>query len=305
MFQKALARAQHDVEAQPIARADTVGQPRLGRQLAVAGSVEDFVLNERDVPAGEVRGGHRELAGREQPAAAFLGRRPRRPECVTHVAGGIVERQRRRVEIDDAGHLQWREHPFLQILKQRLAGRAFSNHARHRVARVAVLPCRTRGKIQWLIRPTRHDLLRCDRTQHLGQIVILRPIIADAGRMRQQRADARSSRRAQPGNPFAGRIVDRYLVRFLQQQKRGRGELLADRAHGVAHRRRRRPLRSELRPTVGLCVHDRGIAHQGDRRRRHAGARKDRVHRRVGARTQGLIRRWHRGGRCRCGCRRV
>ena len=82
--------------------------------------------------------------------------------------------------------------------------------------------------------------------------------------MRKNFADGHVVRAREVGKKFADFIVERKFALFLQQQDAGGGELLADRADAVTHRRRGGSFGREPRVSVGVEVGDLAVFHDCD-----------------------------------------
>ncbi len=214
---------------------------------------------------------HRQFARGKQPPARRPDGGARRAQRESRVAAGIGRRQGRRIDVVGARHAKRPEDPLAQEFEQGLARLALGDHAGDDVAGVAVLPGLPGRKIQRLVRPPRDDLPRRHRGQHVGEHVILRPIVANAGGVRQQGTNARAGRRPETGEVFAGGVVDRQAARVPELQQCGRREFLADRTHRIAHGTGRGAGGIDLRPAIGLRIDDASIANDCDRGGRNAG----------------------------------
>ena len=76
---RAVAGIVAHVDAEAVPRAGAVLQQDIRFHFPIGGGREQFLLHEGDVPLGEIFGGHRQFAGGEEPALAFLGSGARGP----------------------------------------------------------------------------------------------------------------------------------------------------------------------------------------------------------------------------------
>ena len=170
-----------------------IGRPPFGRMTGVSCSAqsrarEQSAVDPGDVPAGEIGGGHRQLAGGIEPAARRRRLRPHRAQRVAAVADREA-RPDRQILVD-------RMHA--ERLRRCAAGgrraaagprpaRRSSRRRHSRCSNIATA-CRARNRAACL-RPAVDDLLRRRRMRHRLEAVILRPIILQARGVAEQLAD--------------------------------------------------------------------------------------------------------------------
>src|SRR5881628_3002775 len=77
------------VNSQSVVRAQSVLEQNFSGELAVRRRFQQLLVDNRDVPPGEVLGSHRELARREEPPLALLRRQARRPESIPQIASRV------------------------------------------------------------------------------------------------------------------------------------------------------------------------------------------------------------------------
>jgi len=164
---------------------------------------------------------------------------------------------------------------FWQEIQQRLAGHLLGDHPGDDVVRVAVLPLRARVEVERLLGPAGRDLGGRDRLQHHGHDVVLRPEILVAGCHREDLANGDVTRAREVGQPSDDFVIERELSFFGEEDQRGGGELLADRADRIAHLRRCRQLRLEVGNAVRVRVDDLAVADCGHRGAGRAGLGQD------------------------------
>jgi hypothetical protein len=94
---------------------------------------------------------------------------------------------------------------------------------------------------------------------------ILGPVVLVAGRVRQDLPYRHFVAAGQAGNILAHRVIELELSLLLQDENRSRGELLGDRADGVAHVRRGKLIGVDMGASVRMGKHELSALHYDDR----------------------------------------
>ena len=162
MCDQARRRHRPDLHAETVARGQRhFFSSALGLHLSIRGRLEDGPIDHRDVPARQIASRHRQFAGGEQPAFAFLGRGNR--------GGPSANRRYRTGSFGPSGALSMSltvvianrpEDTFRQELEQRHPARLLHDQAGDDVVGVAVLPAAARLEVERLARPLVQDRLR-------------------------------------------------------------------------------------------------------------------------------------------------
>src|SRR6516165_319190 len=102
-----------------------VAEPYLAGELPVGALGKELMLEKGDVPPGEVRGCHGQLARGKVPAFGLAAHRPRRTEGVARVCNGVIGLRRRPGAC--ARHAERTEDVFLQERYKAHAGGLLEN----------------------------------------------------------------------------------------------------------------------------------------------------------------------------------
>jgi hypothetical protein len=119
--------------------------------------------------------------------------------------------------------------------------------------------------------PSPEDRFRRRGPLHVGEDVVLRPVVLISRCHREQLPDADVIRPGQPRMPLRDLVVERELAVLREQHDGGSGELLADGTDRVAHRGGGGCSRRDARVAICLRVDDLAAANDRD-----AGARRSR-----------------------------
>jgi hypothetical protein len=174
------------------------------------------LIDHADIPFREILGGHGQFTRGKQPALSLFWRQSRRPERIAQVAGRVGFGGPILVDVHDALHPQRRENVLAQKLQQRLAAGFFYNQSRNHKIGVAILPVRSRIKIQRLARPLVENLLGRDGLQHERRYIVLRPVVLVARCMGEQFANRNLLAACQVGHESRHGIVERKLPLFRE-----------------------------------------------------------------------------------------
>src|SRR6185369_5123083 len=112
--------------------------------------------------------------------------------------------------------------------------RLLDRHSSESVVGVAVLPARSRLEVERLLRPRVSDRLRRRRLEHSRHHVVLRPEVLVAGGVREKHANSYVIPAREAGDVSRNWIVEAEFSFLLENERGDGGELLADRADGVA-----------------------------------------------------------------------
>ena len=148
-----LAADRSDLHAETVAGGVTGIEQHVGLQELVRSRLQQRLIDDRDVPQRQVVGGHRQLAGAEQPSRRLLRRRRNGPSPLRNSGCASFGPSGPRSKSADRRHLQRREDALLQELHERHAGHALDDRRRDHVVGVAVLPLGARREIERLARP--------------------------------------------------------------------------------------------------------------------------------------------------------
>src|SRR6185503_20174047 len=113
--------------AQAIVGAQSILKQYFSLELAVGRWLHQLPIYDGDVPARELLGWHRKLAGSKEPSFSFLWRGMQRAKRITHVADRIGLPELFLINIGDAFHRKRREHLFAQKPKQRHSAGLFND----------------------------------------------------------------------------------------------------------------------------------------------------------------------------------
>jgi hypothetical protein len=252
------------IHTEAIARAETILQQDIRCKFTIGSGLQEFLVDDGDVPFGEIFGGHGELAGGEEPAFAFLGCGARRAEGVTKVAGGVGVAEALLIRVEDTGHGEGLKNFLLEELQEGHAGNFFDDQAGDDEIGVGVLPLGAGIEIERLAGPLVEDLLRGGGLEHVGHDVVLRPIVLIAGGVREELADGDFVGASEMGKEFGDFVVEGELALFLKEEDGGSGELFADGADAVAHRGSGGGAGIEAGVAVGVEVNDAGVFDDGE-----------------------------------------
>src|SRR5438874_4956774 len=96
-------------------RAQSILKQYFSPELAVRFRLEYLLIDDRDVPLGEILRSHCQLSRREQPALPFLWRGTQRAERVTEVTGRVTHGKLFLIGVGHALHLE--RHKYLLAQK--------------------------------------------------------------------------------------------------------------------------------------------------------------------------------------------
>src|SRR5579885_1605342 len=132
-----------------------IGELHFTGELLVGSGRKNFLLKEREVPFGEIGGGHGKLAGGEIPAGSFAPGGTRRTQGIARIGrrvGGL-----RGGPVRGGLHSERLEDIFSKKIHEALAGDFFKNRAGENVVRIAVLPFCSGVEIERLFGPAIED----------------------------------------------------------------------------------------------------------------------------------------------------
>ncbi len=231
----------------------------------IGSGLQKFLVDDGDIPLGEIFGGHGEFAGGEEPALAFFGGGARRAEGETKIADGVGVAEAFLVRVEDAGHGERLEDFLLEEGEERHAGNFFDDETRDDVVGVGVLPLGAGIEIERLAGPLVEDVLGGGGLEHVGHDVVLRPVVLIAGGVGEELAEGDFIGAGEMGKEFGDFVVEGELALLLKKKEGGGGELLADGADAVAHRGCGGSARIEAGVAVGVEVDDAGVLDDGER----------------------------------------